>query len=78
LAVDFHTDDRLARGQDGSNNLLNLVRNLRHRLANRPSNVAGNRNSADLRESVIDESVAAIWGEECKADWGRIVNELQL
>ena len=55
--------------------MFHLLGDLRDRLAHRPPDVIGNRNTANLRQVLIYHQVTAIGTEKCQANRRRFVNE---
>jgi hypothetical protein len=78
LPVDLDAGDGLARAQDALDDALDLIGDLRERLAHGASDMIGDRNSADFSQTLVDLKVAAVRRQECKADRGGVVDQTKL
>jgi len=76
LAVDLYARDGLAGSENRLHDVLDLIGNLRDRVADGPADMLCNGNPADLCQMPVDLKIAAIGGKEGESNRSRLVQKL--
>jgi hypothetical protein len=78
LPMHLDADDGLSLHDHRADDLFDRIGELRNGLTHRAADVVGDRNAANLGQTLVDLRVATIEGQECQSDRSGIVNELKI